>query len=119
MRRPSKIQQHNEESLKSIKSTDSKKIIMPVHKLNEEQEETEKQQEPIGLSEEEIKVNRKITDYFKVRKNSPQQRYSPQPTPPDILQNTKEVSNKSPPSPEGRSKSVAEDGAKDEVKSLK
>jgi hypothetical protein len=74
MRRPSKMVPLNEESLKSIKSTDSKKRVMPLHRLNEEPiEETPHQPEQlqhIRLSEEEIKVNRKITDYFKARKNT-------------------------------------------------
>ena len=40
MRRPSKaVTPTNEESLKSIKSTDSKKMIMPLFKLQEEQHE--------------------------------------------------------------------------------
>jgi len=74
MRRPSKaVNLTNEESLKSIKSTDSKKMIMPLFKLQEEpHEETPhpiEQLQHIRLSEEEIKANRKITDYFKVKKN--------------------------------------------------
>jgi hypothetical protein len=72
MRRPSKPFAQGEESLRSIKSTDSKKMAMPLLKLQEDQpEESYNILEPlqhIRLSEEEIKANRKITDYFKVKK---------------------------------------------------
>jgi hypothetical protein len=35
MRRPSRAAPVSEESLRSIKSTDSKKLVMPLHKLAE------------------------------------------------------------------------------------
>lgn len=107
MRRPSKAaNQTNEESLKSIKSTDSKKMVMPLFKLQEEvHEETPQaldQLQHIRLSEEEIKANRKITDYFKVRINMtppPQEEVSPAPVPAEIVANPLPVvaqNNKSP-----------------------
>lgn len=103
MRRPSKAaNQTNEESLKSIKSTDSKKMIMPLFKLQEEVHEDTPhppdQLQHIRLSEEEIKANRKITDYFKVRKNmtppppAPQEEVSPVPLPVEIAPNPLPVS---------------------------
>lgn len=68
MRRPSKVgPQVCEESLKSIKSTDSKKIMPQLHKLPEEPHEESPLHSNIKLSEEEMKLNRKITDYFQPR----------------------------------------------------
>lgn len=70
MRMPSKASSTlNEESLKSIKSTDSKKMTPLLHKLQEEpQEESSSEQSNIRLSEDEIRLNRKITDYFPFKK---------------------------------------------------
>jgi hypothetical protein len=68
MRRPSKVgPQVSEESLKSIKSTDSKKIMPQLHKLPEEPHEESPLHSNIRLSDEEMKLNRKITDYFQPR----------------------------------------------------
>jgi hypothetical protein len=70
MRMPSKVSNAvNEESLKSIKSTDSKKMTPLLHKLQEEpQEDSSSHQSNIRLSEDEIRLNRKITDYFPFKK---------------------------------------------------
>ena len=67
MRRPSKPLQPSEESLKSIKSTDSKKPL-PLHKLPEQSQEDSPQDSDLRLSEEEIRNNRKITDFFSFKK---------------------------------------------------
>lgn len=69
MRRPSKIgNANNDESLKTIKSTDSKKAAPILHKLAEDaQEETPPQCSNIRLSEDELRRNKKITDYFPMR----------------------------------------------------
>ena len=75
MRRPSKLgPQVSEESLKSLKSTDSKKIMPQLHKLPEEAHEDSPLHSNIKLSEEEMKLNRKITDYFQ-----PKHGHHPQP----------------------------------------
>lgn len=68
MRRPSRVgPQVSEESLKSIKSTDSKKIMPQLHKLVEEPHEESPLHSNIRLSDEELKFNRRITDYFAPR----------------------------------------------------
>jgi hypothetical protein len=83
MRRPSRVAIVVEESLKSIKSTDSKKIPIFQRLAEEAREETPPQiLEQLKLSEEEIKVNRKITDYFPMSKEqSRYPRLSPTPQP--------------------------------------
>lgn len=114
MRRPSKpTNNNNEESLKSIKSTDSKKMVMPLFKLQEEPHKLSEEPHEdtpqlldhlthIRLSEEEIKANRKITDYFKVKKSiapPPPEEISPLPVPVEIVANPIPVvaqNNKSP-----------------------
>lgn len=72
MRRPSKLGNvNNDESLKTIKSTDSKKAAPILHKLVEDpQEETPPQCSNIRLSEDELKRNKKITDYFPSRQHN-------------------------------------------------
>ena len=80
----------NEESLKSIKSTDSKKMTPLLHKLQEEpQQESSSEQSNIRLSEDEIRLNRKITDYFPFKKE-PQNIASPM-----TQQNTRQLNNPS------------------------
>lgn len=112
MRRPSRTAPINEESLKSIKSTDSKKLVLPLHKLPEEQHEETPHEHLIHvhLSEEEIKFNRKITDYFQTRpkkiEDSPPAPHEPLPQ--------REPAKQSPPS-----KNEAEDPGREEVRGLK
>lgn len=70
MRKPNRPSYHNEESLKSIKSTDSKKlfglknkIIMGADKSEGSQDEDDSNNQH-HMEEREVKNNRKITEYF-------------------------------------------------------
>jgi hypothetical protein len=100
MRRPSKLgPQVSEESQKSIKSTDSKKIMPQLHKLVEEPHEESPLHSNIKLSEEELKFNRKITDYFQPKHGHHPQPLSPLLRPP-MSQPTAASAPRSPLSPE-------------------
>lgn len=88
---------------------------MPVlHKLVEEPQEESPLHSNIRLSDEEMKLNRKITDYFPVR-NHPQPPLSPLLRPPHSLPTT---APRSPASPED-SKSNPDDSLKEEVRVLR
>lgn len=117
MRRPSKVGQvANEESLKSIKSTDSKKLMPVLHKLVEEPHEDSPLHSNIRLSDEEMKLNRKITDYFPVRAPAPP--LSPLLRQPHSLPITAATAPRSPLSPDD-SKSAPDDSLKEEVRVLR
>lgn len=112
--------QVSEESLKSIKSTDSKKIMPQLHKLVEEAHEDSPLHSNIRLSDEELKFNRKITDYFHLRPGLP----APPPPPlspllrPPLSQPTAASAPRSPLSPED-SKGAGEEPLREEVRVLR
>ena len=69
MRKPSKPGAAHEESLRTIKSTDSKRVAPIVVRLEDPNEREESQLHAGNiLSDEQMRCNRKITDYLPFKK---------------------------------------------------